>query len=68
MTTKKFDYVKYQSDYRKANYKSVIVYIPLNDSEVLDKLNSVKSKSNYIYQLIKDDIKDKKIIENLKDI
>ena len=45
-----------------------MVSIPLNDDEAINQLNNVKSKSKYIYQLIKDDIKDKKIIESVEKI
>lgn len=66
MKKEKFDFKKYNDEYRKNHYKRIMVNIPLKDVEVINQLNNVPSKSNYIYQLIKDDIKDKKIIANVE--
>ncbi len=66
MEKEKFDFKKYNDEYKKNHYKRIMINIPLKDDEVIDKLNSVPSKSSYIYQLIKDDIKDKQIIANIE--
>ncbi len=66
MKKEKFDFKKYNDEYKKNHYKRIMINIPLKDDEVINKLNSVPSKSNYIYQLIKDDIKDKQIIANIE--
>ncbi len=66
MEKEKFDYKKYNDEYKKNHYKRIMINIPLKDDEVINKLNSVPSKSSYIYQLIKDDIKDKQIIANIE--
>lgn len=66
MKKEKFDFKKYNDEYRKTHYKRIMINIPLKDVEVINQLNNVPSKSNYIYQLIKDDIKDKKIIANVE--
>ncbi len=66
MEKEKFDFKKYNDEYKKNHYKRIMINIPLKDDEVINKLNSVPSKSSYIYQLIKDDIKDKQIITNIE--
>lgn len=66
MAKEKFDFKKYNEEYKKKHYKRIMITIPLKDVEVINQLNNVASKSNYIYQLIKDDIKDKKIIANVE--
>lgn len=51
---------KYSNNYEKSFYKRIIVYIPKSDEKVIDKLNSVKSVSGYIKELIREDIKKEK--------
>ena len=48
---------KKNEEYKKATYERVNVRIRKDDTEVLEKLNSVKSKNNYIVELIRADIK-----------
>ena len=51
------EYDRINSEYKKLNYKSVTIRIRKEDFEILQKLNSVKSKNNYILELIRADIK-----------
>lgn len=46
------------SEYKKRTYTSVNIRIRKDDTEVLDKLASVKSKNAYILDLIRKDIAD----------
>lgn len=43
--------------YKKETYEKLTVRIRKDDTEVLKKLESVKSKNNYILELIRKDIK-----------
>jgi hypothetical protein len=51
---KKLNYIK---EYNKKNYKQLKAYIKLDDTEVLEKLESVPSVQAYILDLIKQDIR-----------
>lgn len=48
---------KKNEEYKKVTYERVNVRIRKDETEVLEKLNSVKSKNNYIVELIRADIK-----------
>lgn len=49
---------QYINKYNAATYKQVIVRLhTINDRDILDQLNNVKSKADYIRQLIREDIK-----------
>ena len=51
---------EYSNNYEKSFYKRLIVYIPKSDEKVINKINSVKSVSGYIKDLIREDIKKEK--------
>lgn len=49
--------IKYIHDYNKATYKQVILHLHKDkDSELIAKLDSVKSKNGYLKDLIRSDI------------
>lgn len=52
-TKKQYDYIK---KFNKERYTIIRVVVPKFDTEVLEKLNTVKSKSGYILELIKKDL------------
>ena len=52
-TKKRYDYI---NKFNKERYTMVRVVVPKTDTEVLEKLNTVKSKSGYIVELIKKDL------------
>lgn len=52
-TKKQYDYI---NKFNKERYTIVRVVVPKSDTEVLEKLNTVKSKSGYIVELIKKDL------------
>ena len=52
-TKKRYDYI---NKFNKERYTIIRVVVPKSDIEVLDKLNTVKSKSGYIVELIKKDL------------
>lgn len=51
---------EYQNSYNRGKYKRVTVLVPLTETDILEKLEEVKSKSTYILGLIRKDIKGKK--------
>lgn len=51
---------EYSNNYEKSFYRRIILVIPKSDEKVIDKLNSVKSVSGYIKELIREDIKKEK--------
>lgn len=55
-----FDQLKYINQFQKDNYKRVTVLVPLSDQDILDHLNHQDSKSAYILNLIKEDMKKSK--------
>ena len=61
-----FDQVKYANKFNKNNYKQITLRINKNDEDVLNRLAKQDSVNGYIVGLIKDDIKNQKIIEILK--
>lgn len=63
-----FDQKKYASEFNKNNYKQFTLRINKNETDVLEQLAKQKSVNGYITDLIRDDIKSKKIIENLKNL
>ena len=52
-TKKRYDYI---NKFNKEHYTIIRVVVPKIDTEVLEKLNTVKSKSGYIVELIKKDL------------
>ena len=52
-TKKQYDYI---NKFNKERYTIVRVVVPNADTDVLEKLNTVKSKSGYILELIKKDL------------
>lgn len=52
-TKKQYDYI---NKFNKERYTIIRVVVPKFDTEVLEKLNTVKSKSGYILELIKKDL------------
>lgn len=56
---KKYDsqFGKKNYDYKRKKYKRYIVLVRKDDDEIINKLNSVKSKNKYINNLINEDIK-----------
>ena len=52
-TKKQYDYI---NKFNKERYTIIRVVVPKTDIEVLEKLNTVKSKSGYIVELIKKDL------------
>lgn len=52
-TKKQYDYI---NKFNKERYTIIRVVVPKSDTEVLEKLNTVKSKSGYIVELIKKDL------------
>ena len=55
-----FDQCKYIADYARKHYKRVELKIRLDETDVINKLDSVESKNAYILNLIKKDIQEKK--------
>ncbi len=51
---------EYSNNYERSFYKRLIILIPKSDEKVIDKINSVKSVSGYIKDLIREDIKKEK--------
>lgn len=47
---------KYINSYNSSNYTQVILRIKKDDIDIINKLNSVESKNNYITELIRKDI------------
>ena len=45
------------NEYKKRTYERLTIRIRKDDEEVLEKLDSVESKNNYIVELIRADIK-----------
>ena len=52
-----FDKLKYIQEFDKKKYKKILVRIPYDDVDIINKLDQVKSKNGYILELIKKDIK-----------
>lgn len=52
-TKKQYDYI---NKFNKERYTIVRVVVPKTDTKVLEKLNTVKSKSGYVVELIKKDL------------
>lgn len=52
-----FDQLEYIKDYDKQKYKKILVRIPYDEIDILNKLDQVKSKNGYILDLLKQDIK-----------
>lgn len=53
--------LKYNKQYQKENMKRfILTFHNVNDKEVIEKLNSVKNRADYIRQLILADIKKEK--------
>ncbi len=52
-TKKQYDYI---NKFNKERYTIIRVVVPKSDAEVLEKLDTVKSKSGYILELIKKDL------------
>lgn len=52
-TKKQYDYI---NKFNKERYTIIRVIVPKSDTEILEKLNTVKSKSGYILELIKKDL------------
>ena len=50
---KRQDYI---NNFNKEHYTIIRVVVPKADTDVLEKLNTVKSKSGYILELIKKDL------------
>ncbi len=51
---------KYVLEYQKGHYNSVVFHLRRgDDQDIIDKLNSVPNKSDYIRELIRKDIKSK---------
>ena len=48
---------KYDKNYRKQNYKLYQFKIRLDDLETIEHMNNQTNKSDYIYKLIKEDMK-----------
>ena len=46
----------YKYKYQRENYKRIVSLIRKDDKELIDKINSVDSISDYIYSLIKKDV------------
>lgn len=57
MTEKKFDQLGYIREYNKARYRHYHLYVPVDEEQVIEKLNEQKSKNGYLIDLIKKDIK-----------
>ena len=49
-------YYEYQNKYNKEKYRRVTAMIPTGETDVIEKLNSVPSKSAYILDLIRRDL------------
>lgn len=48
---------KKNTEYKRDNYKQIKFLVRKDDTEVLEKLDSVPSKAEYILKLIRNDIK-----------
>lgn len=51
------EYDRINNEYKKRTYERLTIRIRKDDTEVLEKLESVESKNNYIVELIRADIK-----------
>lgn len=51
------EYDRINNEYKKRTYERLTIRIRKDDEEVLEKLDSVESKNNYIVELIRADIK-----------
>lgn len=58
---------KYQKKYTEEHYKKITVLIKLDEWNVIKKLESVDSMSEYIVDLIKADIRRKALYEKRKE-
>lgn len=48
--------ITYINEYNKMAYRRVTMLVPVSEKKVLEKLDSVKSKSDYLLSLVKKDI------------
>lgn len=48
----------YDNKYKKEHYKRVTILVPYKEKAVLSYINSMSSKSGYILELIKKDMKE----------
>lgn len=48
---------KYNKEFKKKTYTQIAIRIRKDDEEILVKLNSVENKTEYILNLIREDIK-----------
>lgn len=46
----------YFNEHQKKSYKRIVALIRNDDTELIEKLNSVESVSGYVYELIKKDV------------
>ena len=54
----KFDQVKYITDYSREHYKKVqLTFSKEKDKDIIEKLETVPNKSNYVKELIREDLK-----------
>ena len=51
------EYDRINNDYKKETYERLTIRIRKDDTEILEKLESVESKNKYILDLIREDIK-----------
>lgn len=48
--------IDYMNEYNKKAYRRVTMLVPVTEKKVLEKLDSVKSKSEYLLSLVKKDM------------
>ncbi len=60
MKDDKFNKMAYDNNYLKEHYKRITILIPYKEKEVLDFINSKKSKTQYILDLIRKDMNQNK--------
>ena len=53
---KKKNRTAYLNDFQKNNYKRIVSLIRKDDTDLIDKINSVESINDYVYSLIKKDV------------
>ena len=53
---KKKNRTAYLNDFQKNNYKRIVSLIRKDDTDLIDKINSVESINDYVYCLIKEDV------------
>ena len=57
---KKYGQFEYMNEYNRSHYKSIAIRVRLDETELLDYLGKKENKTEYIVNLIKEDMKKNK--------